>query len=110
VAGIGAVGLRAALSAPAGGSLSRFGQMWNGAGGDQRLAHEKPAGAGLDGDLDLFALEALQPLAHRLRCCCHATTCDLACLLVEGIEGDLCSVHVESRYDRHRGLLSSSGY
>jgi hypothetical protein len=84
--------------------------MRDGALGLERLADEKPARAGLDGDVDLAVGEALDPVLDGLRCRGDATAVNLARLLVEGVEGDLRSVHVESGYDRHRGLLSSSGY
>jgi hypothetical protein len=71
----------------------------------QRLAHEQPARAGLDRRLDPLAREATNPVPDRLRCGSDAAAVDLARLLVESVECDLCSVHVEPGYDRHWGLL-----
>jgi hypothetical protein len=71
----------------------------------QRLAHEQPARAGLERDVDPPALEAPDPAAHGLRVRRNAPTVDLARFRVERVEGDLSPVHVKPGYDRHWGLL-----
>ncbi len=79
--------------------------MRNGAGLFQRLANKQPARARFNGDMDLLAGEAPNPLANRTRCGANPATVDLARLVVESVEGDLRSVHVKPGYDRHWGLL-----
>jgi hypothetical protein len=69
----------------------------------ERLAHEQPARARLDRDVDLLVREASDPTADTLRRGSDAATMELARLPVESVEGDLRSVHVEPGYDRHRG-------
>jgi hypothetical protein len=105
VAGVGAVGLGAALCAFSGARLSRLGEVRDRAFLLECLADEKPTRAGLDGDVDLASWEAADPLPHGVRRRGHATTVQFARLLVESVERDLRSVHVESSYDRHWGLL-----
>src|SRR5262249_18523530 len=85
VARVGAVGLRPPLPPP--------------------LADEQPAGAGLDRDLDPLAAEARDPAPDGRRARIDPAATQLPRLRVERVEGDLLSVHVESGYDRHRGLL-----
>src|SRR5207245_10888667 len=110
VASVGAVGLRAPLAAPAGGNLGRLGQVRDGARFRQRLTHKQPAGAGLDRHLYLSAGETLDPRGYRLAGRVDPPARDLTAVGVKRVEGDLVSVHVVSGYDRHQGLLSSSGF
>jgi len=77
--------------------------MRNGARLGQRLAHEQPARARLDRDMDLPTREAPGPPADGIGCRSDAATVDLARLAVKRVEGDLRSVHVEPGYDRHWG-------
>jgi len=65
------------------------------------FADEEPAGAGLDGDVDLLAGEAPDPAAGGFAGARDAPAAELARLPVEGVEGDLLSVYVESGYDRY---------
>ena len=55
------------------------------------------------------AREAPGPARHRLRRRRDPATRHLARIGVERVEGDLRSMHVKPGYDRHRGLLYSSG-
>jgi hypothetical protein len=73
--------------------------------GRQLLADEQPAGAGLERDLDLLPGKALGPGAHGRTIRVDPAAAELARLGVHSVEGDLGSVHVESGYDRHQGLL-----
>jgi hypothetical protein len=105
VAGIGPVGLGAPLAAPPGARLGRLGQVRDHTGRPQLLADEQPAGAGLERDLDPPAGKALDPGGNGSAAGVDSATAQLSCLGVQGVEGDLGSVHVESGYDRHQGLL-----
>jgi hypothetical protein len=100
-----AVGLGAPLLAAQGARLGRLGQVPDGARLTQRLAHEQPARAGLDRDVDPLTPEPPDPTAHRPRVRGNPPTTDLARLRVERVEGDLSSVHVKPGHDRHWGLL-----
>jgi hypothetical protein len=71
----------------------------------QRLAHEQPARARLDRDVDLLAREPLHPRPNSLRRGRYPATAHLARPLVKSVEGDLRSMHVKPGYDRHWGLL-----
>jgi hypothetical protein len=65
--GVLAIGLRAPLATPQGTCLHRLGEMRNRAGGRERVAHEQPARARLDCDIDLLAGEATRPARHSRR-------------------------------------------
>src|SRR5688572_29749298 len=73
------------------------------------LDHEAPAGTALHGELHIAtSLEALlepqtQGLPGRWL---YLTPVYFACLRIHVLEGDLCAVHVETAYDRHRDLLA----
>jgi hypothetical protein len=58
--------------------------------------------------MTLLAREPSRPPADGLRRGANAAAVDLARPLIESVEGDLRSTHVEPGYDRHRGLLYSS--
>jgi hypothetical protein len=105
VAGVGPVGLGAPLLAAPGARLGRLGQVRERARRRQLLADEQPAGAGLERDLDLLPGKALAPGAHGGTVRVDPAAAELARLGVQSVEGDLGSVHVESGYDRHQGLL-----
>jgi hypothetical protein len=60
-------------------------------------------------DTHLTPSKAPNPALHGRRRGVDPTTTDLARLRVERIEGELRSMHVKPGYDRHRGLLYSSG-
>jgi hypothetical protein len=105
MAGIGAVGLGAALAPAPCPHLGRVGQVGGGARPRERLADEQPASAGLDRDVHLTAGEAVGPGVDSLRGGVDPAAAELARHRVEGVEGDLVSVHIQSGYDRHRGLL-----
>jgi len=72
------------------------GEVRDGARFDQGLADEQPAGAGLDGDVDLLAGEALHPTMDSGGGRGDAALQGLPRREVEGIEGDLRSVKVEA--------------
>jgi hypothetical protein len=103
------IGLGAALATPQRARLDGLGQMRHRRGGGQRIADEQPARAGLHCDVDRAAIEALGPARDRRRCGVDPAAEHLARLGVQRIESDLRSVHVKPGYDRHRGLLYSSG-
>jgi hypothetical protein len=106
VAGVEAIGLGAPLSPAQAAGLGRLGQVRDGAGGAQLLDHEAPTGRRLKRRLDLLTVEPAQEVAQRPAVGGPDTPpADLAGLAVEGVEGDLLAVDVESHYDRHRGLL-----
>ena len=74
----------------------------------ERLAHEQPARARLDSNVDVLAGEPLGPPTNGVGGRVNAAAVDLARLIVESVESNLRSVHVKPGYDRHRGLLYSS--
>lgn len=71
----------------------------------QRLAHEQPARARLNGHVHLPTREPPDPPAHGVGIRRDPPAAHLPRLAVKGIESDLRSVHVEPGYDRHWGLL-----
>ena len=106
MAGVEAVGLGAPLAAAQAARLGRLGQVRDGAGRLQLLHDEAPTSRRLKRRLHRLAVEPTQetPEAVPIRGANPAAP-DLAGLAVERVEGDLLAVHVESNYDRHRGLL-----
>src|SRR5438045_7450198 len=106
---VGAVGLGAPLVAAAGARLGRLCQMRPRPRRRQRLADEQPARARLDGDVDLVLRATRHPLLHSVTAGEKTAAADLAAHRVQCIEGDLCSMNVEPRYDRHLGPPLRSG-
>ena len=106
MAGVEAVGLGAPLAAAQAARLGRLGQVRHGAGGLELFDDEAPTSRRLKRRLHLLAVEPTQetPEAVPIRGANPAGP-DLARLGVERVEGDLLAVHVESNYERHRGLL-----
>jgi hypothetical protein len=105
VAGVGAVGLRVPLLASPCVYLGRLGKVGSRARLGKRLTDKQPARASLDRDLDPLVGEALDPGTDSARGRLAPSAGELARLGVERVEGDLGSVHVESGYERHSGLL-----
>jgi hypothetical protein len=105
-----AVGLGAPLPAPQRARLDRLGETRHSTRFGQRLAHKQPARAGLDRDVNVGAGEAPDPIAHGPRRRADAAALNLARLLVESVEGDLRSVHVEPGYDRQGPPLKLRSY
>ena len=101
VTSIGPVGLGPPLVAAPGGRLGRLGQVRDRAGAGQLLADEQPAGCGLERNLDLLVGEALDPGGNGGATGLDPAAAQLARLAVQGVEGDLSSVHVEPGYYRH---------
>jgi hypothetical protein len=76
----------------------------------QLLNHKAPARRGLERDLDLLAGEPVKEAAHALAVSGSDTRpTDLSSDGVDPLRRDLCSVLIESHYDRHRGLLKLQG-
>jgi len=89
-----AIGLGAALATTQRARLHRLGQMRHRAGPNERIAHEQPARASLDGDIDLASIEASDPPCDRRRRGINPTAAHLTRVGVERIEGDLRSMYV----------------
>src|SRR5919198_1127102 len=103
------IGLGPALAAPPGARLGDLGEMGDGPGALECTGDEIPAGARLEGDVDLFAREARDPLLDRLGSARDAAGYHLAALRIERIERDLGAMDVEAGvYDAHRGTSSGS--
>jgi hypothetical protein len=102
VAGVEAVGLRAALRAAQGARVGQLGQVGLRADALKLLAHEPPAGGGFERRPDLLTREVGEevpqggPIGRS-----DAAGLDLTRLLVERIEGDLGAVDVEADGEGH---------
>ena len=104
-----AIGLRAPLATPQRARLHRLGQMRHRARRRERVADEQPARARLDRDIDPRPAKRLAHARHGRRRGVDPPAHHLARLGVQRVEGDLRSMHIKPGYDRHQGLLSSSG-
>jgi hypothetical protein len=105
-----AVGLCAPLAATQRARLRRLGQVRRRTSGAQLLAHEQPAGRRLDRDLNALAGKALHPGADSGAARLDPAAAELTRFGIEGIKGDLSSMHVEPGYDRHQGPPLRSGW
>lgn len=107
--GVSAVGLGPLLLPAQRARLRRLAQMHPRANATQLLAHEAPARRRLQRHLELQARESLQepphPFTVRRR---HPRPADLPGHRVDPLRRDLCSVLIQSHYDRHQGASSSS--
>jgi hypothetical protein len=109
VAGVGPVGLGAALGTSLGGRLRRLGQVGLDAGPLQLLHHVTPAGAALHGEGHLaLALETAEE-GPKVRTVGwdDTTPIDLAGDHIKVVVGELAPVQIEPSYDGH-GTSSSS--
>ena len=78
--------------------------MRHDARGDERVADEQPARAGLHRNLHLTARETLPPALDGRRHGIDPTPAYLTAPNLERVDGDLPPVHVKPSDDRHRGL------